>query len=346
MKKTVIRSRISIPGKNTIQLHRNTRPELYDTLIIDKLRTYIPLDTLARYPDINRFMTRLSQFVEIDQENIMLSSGIDGSIKTVLETYSTPGSTIALLTPTYKMYEVYAEVYELNLIKIQTKSDLTIDINDIFKTIPHIKILFLPNPHEPVENVFNQDQINEIINFSAAHNVLVVIDEAYFMFGAPTMIGFIPKNKNLLVMRTFSKGFGLPAIRLGYTLGNRDLIAQLSSCRLSYETNSLSMCVAEWAIDNFNLFEEYIQEVVQARSFLKTQLMNKNFQVHGSFSNTILVNLLSPDKALDVYKKLKMADVWIRELTEFPNVCSWVSVGVGRISTASNFLDKFFSLVE
>jgi histidinol-phosphate/aromatic aminotransferase/cobyric acid decarboxylase-like protein len=146
-------------------------------------------------------------------------------------------------------------------------------------------------------------------------------------------------------MRSFSKGFGLPAIRIGYIAGNKQLIAQMSSRRPAYETNSLSLWVATWALDNFSLFEDYIKEVISTRDFMKIDLSNRGFRVHGSYSNTILIDLESPEHALNVYRKLKERDVWVRELTEFPNISTWISVTIGNKYTAIKFLESFYSIV-
>lgn len=343
IKKIIKRSRVKIPHDSEIlQLYRNTRPELYKKSIVEKIK--LPLNALSRYPDIDSFLIKLSTFINIDVKNIMLSSGIDGAIKTIMETLLEPGSKIALLTPTYKMYEVYAKLYELNLIKISSKQNLTIDIKDILKVIPSVKLIFIPNPHEPIENIFSREQIIEIVKQAEKYGVFVVIDEAYFMFGAPTVIDIAPRYNNLLVMRTFSKGFGLPAIRLGYTIGEKKLISRLLSGRFAYETNSLSMGIAEWALKNLEIFNKYIEEIIEMRSFLKAKLLNKNFQVHGSFSNTILINMQSKKKALEIYKKLKSANIWVREFTKFPNVGSWISVTIGQKITMEKFLKTFFSI--
>ena len=274
----------------------------------------------------------------------MLTSGVDGAIKAVFETFSTRQSKIAVLAPTYKMYEVYAEVFGTTLEKIQSQKNLSIDINEVLNAVLSNEIVFIPNPHEPVENVFSKEQILDITRRAAANNTLVVIDEAYFMFGAPTVINLIHQCNNLLVMRSFSKGWGLPAIRLGYIAGNKELISKMTSYRLAYETNSPSLWIAGWALDNFDIFKGYIEEIVSTRTFIKDSLTEGGFKVHGSYSNTILINLSTEDHALVVHKKLRDQDIWVRELTEFPNISTWLSVTIGKKSTISKFLEVFYSI--
>jgi len=342
--KTLNRIRVPLPDHEVLQLHRNTRPELYKKSIKKLIRNSLPLNELSRYPDIDSFLIKLSKFINIKSDNIMITSGIDNAIKIIFESFDISYATI--LSPTYKMYEIYAKMYEVTLTKIQSRQDLTIDINKIKEIIPKTDILFIPNPHEPVENVFSRKEISEIVKIALWHDVLVVIDEAYFLFGAPTMIDMATKKSNLLVMRSFSKGFGLPAIRLGYTVGNKKLISYLSSRRLAYETNSLSIAIAGWAIDNFRYFNEYIQEVINTRTFIKNSLLKKGFEVHGSYSNTILINMSSPKRAMSISEELKDENIWVRELTAFPNINTWISVTIGNELTASKFLTKFYSIIE
>lgn len=334
------RYRVILPDHEVIQLHRNTRPEYYEKNIIEKIKHELPLQELSRYPDIDSFFKILSEFIQIAPANILLTSGIDGAIKTIMETFLSSGSTAAILTPTYKMYEVYAEKFGVELIKIQSKQDLTIDINEILKAIPLVKVLFIPNPHEPVENVFNRGQLLNICSEAQKSGVLVVIDEAYYMFGGPTMIDVASNESNLLVMRSFSKGFGLPSIRLGYTIGNEQLISKMQEKRLAYETNSLSIWVATWALNNFEIFAGYMNEVIQARTYLKNELTKGGFGVHGDYSNTILINLCSKQEAIKIGEKLKDNDIWVRVLSDFLKG-NWVSVTVGNMSTVKKFLDSF-----
>lgn len=341
----ISRVRVPIPSEQNIQLHRNTRPELYDKferLIFDSL----DLNSLSRYPDVDAFIDILCHFLKIDRKYVFVTSAIDGAIKTIFDNILSIKPKVAILTPTYKMYEVYAEAYGANLRKIHSRKDLNIDINEVLETLVHVEAIFIPNPHEPVENVFTKEQIVQIVQEASKQNVLVVLDEAYYMFGAPTVIDIASQFDNLIVMRSFSKAFGLPAIRLGYMVANEYLIAKVISTRMAYESNTLSMKVAECAINNFDLFQNYIDEVKNTRSYVKDCLESKGFKVHGSYSNTVIIDMGTSENAVKIFEKLKGEGIIIRELSNIQNVSSWVSVTIGKKKTMNKFLNIFLKEID
>lgn len=326
-KKNLQRIRIEVPDEKYLQLHRNTKPEL------NEIVPFIDFKQLSRYPDIETFLDKLSSFLKIDKENIMLSSGIDGSIRTIFEQFVIKKAMILL--PTYKMYEVYANALDKELVEIHSNKDtLQIDINEIIENISEVDVLFIPNPHVPVENVFYKQDIENILRKS--NGKIVVIDEAYFMFGSPSMINLISKYDNLLVMRSFSKAFGLPSIRLGYTIGNKELITRMNSTRLAYETNSLSMSIASWAIDNLDVFKEYISEVIDSRTYIKQEFSKLGFKTHGSLSNTIMVK--TGQNTSNICKQLKKRNVLVKVLLDFPE---WLFITIGKRKTMLKFITIF-----
>ena len=142
------------------------------------------------------------------------------------------------------MYYVYSRLFQTQLTEIQYSPEtLKLDweqLNDFIDTKP--VMLFLPNPNQPIEDALSKDQIATIAERALKNNTLFVVDEAYFMFGSQTALDLIDQYENLVVLRTFSKGFGVPAIRLGYMVSNQDNMSILSKIRLAHESNSLRKC--------------------------------------------------------------------------------------------------------
>ena len=145
---------------------------------------------------------------------------MDGGINTLYEIMTDPGDHVGVSGPTYAMYYVYSNLYQTKLTEIQYSPEtLKLDwqqLNDFIDSKP--VLLFLPNPNQPVEDALSKDQIAEIAERTKKNKTLFVVDEAYFMFGCESAMDLIDEFENLVVLRTFSKGFGVPSIRLGLSL--------------------------------------------------------------------------------------------------------------------------------
>jgi histidinol-phosphate aminotransferase len=314
-------------------MHRNVRVESYEKGLVD-----LDLENLSKYPDIANIENSIAKFDGVDRENILITSGIDGGLKTIFEMTTQKGSKAIYLTPTYAMYKVYADAYEVEMIPVQTKEEtLNIELDEIMSKINEtIDIVFIPNPHIPIENTFHLENIEKIIKKAEKLEVLVVIDEAYYMFGSETATPLINKYNNIIVARTFSKGFGLPAIRLGYLIANKNLISYLGSRRFAHETNSLSAEIGSWAIENIDKFETYNLEVVKAREWLKVEFEKLGVKTHGEKTNTVLLNLETEERAKKFGELLKNEDFVVKTNNPEP-FKKYILVTVGKLETMKLF---------
>ena len=178
----------------------------------------------------------------------MLTSGIDGGLKTIFETLTKPGDKICALYPSYGMYEVFSKIFKTKFIKINYNlKSLKLNKKELEKQInKKPRILILPNPNQPIEDYLDQDYLKKITLMCKKNRVILVVDEAYFMFGSQSSINLANKNKNLIILRSFSKSFGLPSIRLGFMISHSENIKFFDLYRLTYESNYLTDSVANY----------------------------------------------------------------------------------------------------
>ena len=134
------------------------------------------------------------------------------------------------------------------------------------------KNFILPNPNQPIEDNLSLEDLEKLVKLCKRYKVLMVVDEAYHMYGSQTAASLIKKYENLIILRTFSKSFGLPSLRLGYILSNKNMIKILDTYRLSYESNLLVDKVAIYFLQNKKLVNNYIIKVKQGRDFIKNEL--------------------------------------------------------------------------
>ena len=294
--------RIQIPEdrdlENGLRLNRNEKVENWGSEIVRDIFNNKPDWFLSTYPDSSNLYEKLSKHIEVDESKIMLTSGMDSGIKTLFEIMTDPGDHIGVVGPTYAMYYVYSKLFQTELTEIQYSPEtLKLDwkqLNDFIDSKP--VMLFLPNPNQPVEDTLTLGQISKIADKTAKNNTLLVIDEAYYMFGCQSAIELIDEFENLVVLRTFSKGFGVPSIRLGFMVSNEDNMEVLSKTRFAHESNSLRNAVAEYLLDHYDIVDGYVQKVIKGRAYVKDALTDLGIKCNGESANYLLVDLINAEK--------------------------------------------------
>ena len=193
---------------NYIRMDLNENPGgLPDNFIHNVLATISP-ELISKYPEQLSFTQKLGKFIGAEVEQICLTNGSAEAIRYVIEAYSRPGGKIVSVTPSYAMYEVYAEMYGRQHIPVCYYEDLTFDVNSIIDKIkPDVDLLIVLNPNNPVGDVYTTEEMDRIIAAAKANEVTVLIDEAYHYFYPHSFIKYALNNEYVFVTRTFSKLF-------------------------------------------------------------------------------------------------------------------------------------------
>ncbi|DBA02879.1 TPA: hypothetical protein N0F65_005906 [Lagenidium giganteum] len=266
----------------------------------------------------------------VKPENIFLGVGSDEAIDLLIRVACTPRVDSILITPpTYGMYEVCANIHDVDIIRVPLKvtrpeSNLNglksgepmpsfhIDPQEILRAVtPQTKLVFLCSPGNPTANSLRVEDIEVILNDSS-YKGFVVVDEAYIDFtSTPSMCTLVNKHKRLVVLQTLSKGFGLAGIRLGSAFGNPRLVQILNNVKAPYNINKLTAKVALEAIRNKDLLSEKVQLICKERSRVMDELRRKPFVrcIYASDSNFVLFQV---PHALEIYKTMADRGVVIR----------------------------------
>jgi len=298
-----------------IFLDRNERSIPYSDEIIKSLHKRLKNIHLGLYPDLNPLYRKFSNWLGISEDQIYITEGVSGAIKSLIETLTIPGvSNIIFPFPTFAMYPVYSKMFNLESRQIGYSNNYKLDYEKLIQSIDkNTAIVFLPNPNMPIEGTLNKDEMIELAEYCHNNNTILAMDEVYYPFGGPTAIDLIERFSNLFVMRSLSKAFGLASIRVGYLLGSKENIKYVSKTRTGYETNSLSMEVALYFIDNYNLILDYVSEVKVGMDFLKIELRKLNIEFNGGETgNYIYINLKSKNLSTQIVQELSNKNFFVR----------------------------------
>ena len=310
------RTRVPIPdgGPDMMRLQRNEKPNNWPKDLQDLIFGTIPEDLLQRYPDPTVAYQKLSTFLGIPEKNLLLTSGIEEAIRVILTLACEPGDTFAVPWPTYAMYKVNGDILNLKLAPITYTPEHFTTPAEIDAGLPQsTKVLFLPNPSQPVENCFDIDQLREIASNCQKKKIVFAVDEAYQFFGGPSAIPLIDEFQNVLVMRSFSKAFGSASLRFGYLIGSDHAIRPLDAYRLGYESNSLCLHAASVLLDCFDSHvQPSIDSICEGRDYIRTQAIEHGMQAWGSVSNSVLIDLGSNERMIKAGKSLESKNIYVK----------------------------------
>ena len=273
-------------------------PHSYYTKFLRSLKQ----EDFAYYPNTKNFKEKICKFYNVKTENLFLSDGSDVGIKSIFETFTTYDRIITS-EPSFPMYKVYSELYQCEYFGIPHEKDYTISMENILSNITHdTNLVILANPNSPMGEYKSFDEIRTLLE----QDVMVLIDEAYIEFtDNESMIQYIDEYPNLIVTRTFSKGFGAAGCRVGMTFGHKDTIELLSKFRQMYEITGVSMKYCEFLLNNHTLVDTYIQEVKEEKKELVSML--KGYDVIDSNCNWIHFNTTDDNlKTKQIFDKHKV----------------------------------------
>lgn len=274
-----------------------------------------PLDVnFNRYPDPLQLDLKdaISKIKGVPIENTFLGNGSDEAIDLLFRAFCEPGKdNVIILPPTYGMYEVSASINNVEARKVNLLPNFQLDLEKIAEAIDeNTKLIFICSPNNPTGNSIIRTDIETVL---ANFNGLVIIDEAYINYAKQrTFIQELTEYPNLVILQTFSKAWGLAALRLGMAFAARPLIDILNKVKPPYNINQATQDLALKALENIAQVNEWIKITVAERENLSEELINLPIvkKVHASDANFILIEVID---ALKTYDALVNQGIIVRD---------------------------------
>ncbi len=261
----------------------------------------------------------------IEKDEVIFTNGSDEALWFAFAAFCDKKSGAAFPDITYGFYKVFADLYGVPATEIPLKSDFSLDADDY---VGINKTVFIANPNAPTGMAISVSDIEKIVE-SNPKNV-VVVDEAYVDFGGETAVPLIKKYDNLLVVRTFSKSRSLAGGRLGFAIGNRELISDLNRIKYStnpYNVNRMTQAAGLGALCDAEYFRFCRDKIIENREYLAAKLKKLGFTLTDSRANFLFAKKEGvPGK--DIYLKLKEKGVLVRHF-DTPRLNGYVRITVG-----------------
>jgi len=327
--------------KNGIILDRNERADSYSNSDFKKALNTLSINSFNATPDISLLYREIAKLHKVNRNNIYITQGITECMSHIIFSTLKEKDEAIIMSPSYPMYDVLLKLHNVKYQLWNFTKNFKLKIDDLKKIINRrTKVLFLVNPNLPVEYEFSEKDKKEIYKICKANNILLVYDEAYYHFGSKSEISKIKKYKNLIIMRTFSKAWGLSGIRLGYMVADKKLSEYISKCRTLVETNSLTYQVALWALKN-KIYKDHVKLVKQGSRYLINKLKLNGDRFHGGKkTNAILLKLPNQKFTKNLVSWLEKKKIYIRGNFSKP-INEYVRVSLGSTKKLSVFFSEY-----
>jgi histidinol-phosphate aminotransferase len=256
-----------------------------------------------RYPDPlqQKLKEKISTIKGVPVQNIFLGNGSDEAIDLLFRVFCEPGTDNAIICPpTYGMYEVCAELNDVQARKVPLLPNFQLDLDTIEKVIDsNTKLIFVCSPNNPTGNSLNRSDIEVLLNNFAG---LVVIDEAYINYARQkTFIPELTEYPNLVILQTLSKAWGLAGLRIGMAFAGQPVIDYLNKVKHPYNISTAAQQLAIEALSNISSVNNWTKTAVEQREWMSKQLATLRFVNHTypSDANFLLVKMQDAKKVYD-----------------------------------------------
>jgi len=293
--------------------------------VVERLKQRLTGSALAVYPEYEGARGKLAAFFGVAEDEMLLANGTDEAIQVLVNTYIDDGDEVLTLRPSYAMYRFYAEVAGASIREIGYREEkLAFPFEELLETIrPETRAILIANPNNPTGTGISLGKVRRILE--AAPNAAVLIDEAYYEFSGVTALGLIKEYPNLFVSRTFSKVYGMAAMRLGCMFSKEDNVYYMQKCQSPYSVNALAVMAAEAAIEDSGYVDNYVGEILAARELLYFEFEQRGIEHYRSEANFVLFH--AGDRAVEIRDYLRDKGVLVRDRSyEIPG-CVRVTVG-------------------
>lgn len=284
------------------------------------------------YPNINNELLydKISKYTKINSNLIEIFAGSDSLHEVISRSLLKEGDRVCIVAPTYDNFRATVEMSGASVEYFNLDNEFNLDFeklsNQLFKSKP--KLLYIVNPNNPTGNAHDFISLKKLIYSHIDINF--IIDEAYYEFHKISLSGLVDMVDNLIICRTFSKAFSLASFRIGYAIASSKLIELLRLNRNPKSIPQLAQIAAIASLDDLDHMNNYVNEVLNARSHFLLELKKHTFlKAYDSDANFVLIKCVSNDLKNSLIKYLSTKEVYVRDFTHLANMDSFFRITIG-----------------
>lgn len=321
----------------------NENPDGLPKDFVDSVLKEITPEFLAVYPEPDRFLGKYAKFIGVKRENVTVTNGSDMGLRYIMETFGEVGKDVVTVSPSFEMYWVNCCILGYNHVPVVYEPDMSIKIEKILNAITeNTRIIALLNPNNPIGNVYSDYEVRQVIDKAKSVGAIVIIDEAYHYYYPNTFLRMVMENDNVIILRTFSKAFSIPALRLGVIVSNPKIIHYINNAKLTFDVNSIALLFGERLLDHPEILDRIVESENHGKSYVLNELSKKEYACRDCKGNYIFVKPKHEARKIAA----RLADE--RKVLVHPYrsglLKDYLRVSVGSIESMKIFLNAFFAV--
>lgn len=329
-----------------IKLDSNELPYTHDPAVRLSLENYC--DHIRYYPegDGDQLKENIAQLNHVTLNNVLITAGSSEAISLATATFCDTDDAVITFKHAFQFYQMCVQQQRKSIHLVHETENWGQDLYSVLKGISSkTKLIFITNPSNPLGTWISEDRLVDFLKKVPTH-ITVVVDEAYFEFmdtepSYRSAVGYINEYPNLLVIRTFSKLYGLAGLRIGYMLGHSKLIDALATNKPPFSVNCVAIRCALQALDSRDYYQHCKNQMIQSRHWLYEQLTQLGFPPLANSAN-FLTFKYGP-RAIYMVNLLKTKNILVKELSNY-GLTEFVRVSIGTDDELQIFLDHFRDL--
>jgi len=315
-----------VPGeqpkiKGLIKLNTNENPYPPSPKVMRAIRTAVD-ERLRLYPNpgADGLREKLAKFHQCRVENIIVGNGSDELLALAVRCFVEPGAAVQYFTPCYSLYPVLAATHGAKT----TTVPLSVDFGLPATWNQDAPLTFITAPNAPTGRGYATDELESVCR---QHKGVLVLDEAYVDFANENAMRLALDYPHVLVARTFSKGYSLCFLRVGYMVGHPTLIASLHKVRDSYNVNGIAQIAAAATLDDLPYYRKNFKRVIATRARITSELAKLGFEVLPSQTNFVFAR--PPKSPAKVWlEKLRAKRILVRWFNH-SGLEDWLRISIG-----------------
>ena len=300
---------------------------------------------VSEYPETLEFSQKLAKYLGTEISKICLTNGSSEAIRQVIEAFTSENGKIVGVTPSYFMFQIYAQMYCRQFIPVEYTEDLQMPVENIIsKLTDDVQLLILLNPNNPMGNTYTDEEFAQIIKVADEKQITVLVDEAYNGFYSKSFINYALTRDHIFVTRTFSKLFSLAGCRLGYVVGWADGIKMVQKLSTPHNTNAFAMAFAQKIIETDGMIDKLINLHKEGKDYLIKSLEDNDYTVNAKEGNFIFIKPRVKD-ADEIVKLMKEKyKILIKSYSGIGSLGKALRVTTGEKKYMQQFFDALISI--
>ena len=299
------------------------------------------LSGVNRYPDAQGFYLkkRLAKFFGLIPENFVLGNGSDELIDVIIKTFMEPDENIVTSEGTFLEYEIIAQVNDRKVKKAPLRY-FKYDLEAMLRLVDKkTKLVFIANPNNPTGTYVTKYEVLQFIN-ALPEGVIVVFDEAYDAFidvdDYPDSLSYLKKkNRKIIILRTFSKAYGLAGLRLGYAIAAFELVTYMERIRQPFNVNLLAQVAGVAALEDKDFLKKTRRLTLEGKDFIYQELSRMGLGYVLSVANFILIDV--GKNSQEVFKSMLKFGVIVRDMGQY-GLANFIRVTIGTQKENQRFV--------